>query len=235
MLRLLDKSRSLLPARRARHARRHARRVLASSCARRSAWCCAPARPAAARPRRSTRRSPRSTAADRNIMTIEDPVEYVFPIDQPDPDQRAGRHHVRRRSASRSCARTPTSILVGEIRDVETARIAVQSALTGHFVLSSLHATDAAAALHRLLDMGIESFLVASSVLAVVGQRLVRRICDDCTSRRTSRPRRSWRSTSIGGADRRTRSCTARAATSAPTPATRTASACTSCCASPTR
>ena len=71
-------------------------------------------------------------------------------------------------------------ILVGEIRDVETARIAVQSALTGHLVLSSLHATDAASALHRFLDMGIESFLIASSVLGVVGQRLVRRICPAC-------------------------------------------------------
>ena len=72
------------------------------------------------------------------------PGRVRLPDDQPDPDQRAGRRHVRRRPASRSSARTPTSILVGEIRDVETARIAVQAALTGHFVLSSLHATDAA-------------------------------------------------------------------------------------------
>src|SRR5207302_2669928 len=63
---------------------------------------------------------------------------------------------------------------------VETARIAVQSALTGHFVLSSLHATDTAAALHRFLDMGIESFLIASSVVAVVAQRLMRRTCESC-------------------------------------------------------
>src|SRR6185503_341480 len=74
----------------------------------------------------------------------------------------------------------PDVILVGEIRDVETARIATQSALTGHFVMSSLHATDAVAALHRFLDMGIESFLIASSVVAIVGQRLVRRICTAC-------------------------------------------------------
>ena len=74
----------------------------------------------------------------------------------------------------------PDIILVGEIRDVETARIAVQSALTGHLVLSSLHATDTAAALHRFLDMGIESFLIASSVIAVVAQRLMRRICQSC-------------------------------------------------------
>src|SRR6202011_3730080 len=74
----------------------------------------------------------------------------------------------------------PDVILVGEIRDVDTARVAVQSALTGHLVLSSLHATDSVSALHRFLDMGIESFLIASSVLAVVGQRLVRRICPAC-------------------------------------------------------
>src|SRR4030095_8022265 len=74
----------------------------------------------------------------------------------------------------------PDVILVGEIRDAETARIAVQSALTGHFVLSSLHATDAPSALHRLLDMGIEGFLVASSVTAVLSQRLVGRLCKHC-------------------------------------------------------
>jgi type IV pilus assembly protein PilB len=71
-------------------------------------------------------------------------------------------------------------ILVGEIRDVETARIGVQSALTGHLVLSSVHATDSVSALHRFLDMGIESFLVASSIIGIVGQRLVRRICPSC-------------------------------------------------------
>jgi type IV pilus assembly protein PilB len=74
----------------------------------------------------------------------------------------------------------PDVILVGEIRDAETARIAVQSALTGHFVLSSLHATDAVSALYRLLDMGIEPFLIASSVTSVVAQRLVRRSCTYC-------------------------------------------------------
>jgi type IV pilus assembly protein PilB len=79
----------------------------------------------------------------------------------------------------------PDVILVGEIRDVETARIAVQSALTGHFVLSSVHGNDSVAALHRFLDMGIESFLISSSVIAIVGQRLVRRICPSCKIRYT--------------------------------------------------
>ncbi len=115
----------------------------------------------------------------RNIMTIEDPVEYVFPsINQIQTNDQAGLTFA---TGLKSILRQdPDVILVGEIRDVETARVAVQSALTGHFVLSSLHATDSVSALHRFLDMGIESFLIASSVLAVVGQRLVRRICPSC-------------------------------------------------------
>jgi len=116
---------------------------------------------------------------DRNIMTIEDPVEYVFPsINQIQINEQAG---ITFAGGLKSILRQdPDVILVGEIRDVETARIAVQSALTGHFVLSSLHATDSVAALHRLLDMGIETFLVASSVTGLVAQRLVRRICSNC-------------------------------------------------------
>ena len=115
----------------------------------------------------------------RNVMTIEDPVEYVFPsINQIQTNDAAGMSFA---TGLKSILRQdPDVILVGECRDVETARIAVQSALTGHLVLSTLHATDSVAALHRLLDMGIESFLVASSMLGVVGQRLVRRICDNC-------------------------------------------------------
>jgi type IV pilus assembly protein PilB len=116
---------------------------------------------------------------DRNIMTIEDPVEYTFPsINQIQINEQAG---ITFANGLKSILRQdPDIILVGEVRDVETARIAVQSALTGHFVLSSLHATDSVSALHRLLDMGIETFLVASSVTAVLAQRLVRRICDYC-------------------------------------------------------
>ncbi|HEU5270483.1 MAG TPA: ATPase, T2SS/T4P/T4SS family [Jatrophihabitans sp.] len=116
---------------------------------------------------------------ERNIMTIEDPVEYTFEsINQIQINEQAG---ITFANGLRSILRQdPDIILVGEVRDVETARIAVQSALTGHFVLSSLHATDSVAALHRLLDMGIETFLVASSVTAVLAQRLVRRICGYC-------------------------------------------------------
>jgi type IV pilus assembly protein PilB len=114
-----------------------------------------------------------------NVMTIEDPVEYVFPsINQIQTNEQAGLTFA---TGLKSILRQdPDVILVGEIRDVETTRVAVQSALTGHFVVSSMHATDSISALHRFLDMGIESFLVASSVLAVVGQRLLRRICPSC-------------------------------------------------------
>ena len=116
-----------------------------------------------------------------NVMTIEDPVEYVFPsINQIQTNEQAGLNFA---TGLKSILRQdPDVILVGEIRDVETTRVAVQSALTGHFVVSSMHATDSVSALHRFLDMGIESFLVASSVLAVVGQRLLRRICPSCKS-----------------------------------------------------
>ncbi|GAB3857962.1 GspE/PulE family protein [Nocardioides maradonensis] len=117
--------------------------------------------------------------ADRNIMTIEDPVEYTFDsINQIQINEQAG---ITFAGGLKSILRQdPDVILVGEIRDVDTARIAVQSALTGHMVLSSLHATESVSALYRLLDMGIEAFLVASSVSAVVAQRLVRRSCTNC-------------------------------------------------------
>ena len=116
---------------------------------------------------------------ERNIMTIEDPVEYTFPsINQIQINEQAG---ITFAGGLKSILRQdPDIILVGEVRDVDTARIAVQSALTGHFVLSSLHATDSVSALHRLVDMGIETFLIASSVTAVVAQRLVRRTCSHC-------------------------------------------------------
>ena len=117
--------------------------------------------------------------SERNVMTIEDPVEYIFPsINQIQINDAAG---VSFASGLRSILRQdPDVILVGEIRDAETARIAVEAALTGHFVLSSLHATDSCSALQRFVDMGIEPFLISSTVNAVLSQRLVRRICDQC-------------------------------------------------------
>jgi type IV pilus assembly protein PilB len=112
-------------------------------------------------------------------MTIEDPVEYVFrEINQMQINAQAD---VTFASGLKSILRQdPDVILVGEIRDEETARIAVQSALTGHVVMTSIHATDATSAIYRLIDMGIEPFLMASSLVGVVGQRLVRKICPYC-------------------------------------------------------
>lgn len=115
----------------------------------------------------------------KNVTTVEDPVEYVFPgINQVQTNTKAGLTFATGLKAL--LRQDPDVILVGEIRDADTARIAIQSALTGHFVLSSLHGTDAVAALHRLLDMGIEAFLVASAIVGVVSQRLIRKMCDNC-------------------------------------------------------
>ncbi|WP_421117910.1 GspE/PulE family protein [Aquihabitans daechungensis] len=168
-----------------------------------------------------------------NVMTVEDPVEYTFPtINQISIHEQAG---VTFAAGLRSILRQdPDAILVGEIRDVETARIAIQAALTGHFVLSTIHATDATSALHRFLDMGIESFLLASSMLAVVGQRLIRRNCQACLVPYGPRPR-TWRSTSGRAWPRRRSSCTAPDARSARRRATSGASACMRCSGSPTR
>jgi len=112
-------------------------------------------------------------------MTIEDPVEYTFDnINQIQINRLAG---IRFANGLKAILRQdPDAILVGEIRDRETAEISVQSALTGHLVLSSLHATDALGAIYRFLEMGIDPFMVASSVIGVAAQRLVRRICDRC-------------------------------------------------------
>jgi type IV pilus assembly protein PilB len=120
----------------------------------------------------------------KNVTTVEDPVEYVFPgINQVQTNDQAGLTFATGLKAL--LRQDPDVILVGEIRDADTARIAIQSALTGHFVLSSLHGTDSVAALHRFLDMGIEAFLIASSVVGVIGQRLLRRICDSCKEQYT--------------------------------------------------
>ncbi len=114
----------------------------------------------------------------RNVVTIEDPVEYQFDgISQMQVTDTGMSFAEGLRGILRQ---DPDVILVGEIRDEETARIAMQAALTGHFVLSSLHAVDAVAAIYRFTDMGIEPFLVASALTGVVGQRLLRRMCTNC-------------------------------------------------------
>ncbi len=116
---------------------------------------------------------------DINIITIEDPIEYQMKdISQMQVNPRIGLDFA---SGLRTIVRQdPDVILVGEIRDVETAQIAIQSALTGHLVFSTLHTNDAASAVTRLIDMGVEPFLVASSVNAIIAQRLVRTICPHC-------------------------------------------------------
>ncbi|MDR7562794.1 MAG: ATPase, T2SS/T4P/T4SS family, partial [Armatimonadota bacterium] len=116
---------------------------------------------------------------EKNIITIEDPVEYQLPrINQVQVNPKAGLTFA---TALRSILRQdPDIIMVGEIRDQETAELAVQAALTGHLVFSTLHTNDAASAFTRLLDMGIEPYLVASSVIGVMAQRLARKICSRC-------------------------------------------------------
>jgi type IV pilus assembly protein PilB len=114
-----------------------------------------------------------------NISTVEDPVEYRVPgTNQTQVNNLAGMNFV---NGLRALLRQdPNIIMVGEIRDGETASLGVQAALTGHLVFSTLHTNNAATCLPRLLDMGIEAFLIASTVRAVVGQRLVRRLCVEC-------------------------------------------------------
>lgn len=121
----------------------------------------------------------RLNTPDVNISTIEDPVEYKIPgVNQTQTNAKAGMTFA---NGLRALLRQdPNIIMVGEIRDGETANLGVQAALTGHLVFSTLHTNNAATCLPRLLDMGIEPFLIASTVKAIVGQRLVRRLCVHC-------------------------------------------------------
>jgi type IV pilus assembly protein PilB len=116
---------------------------------------------------------------DRKIITAEDPVEYNFTgINQCQVNESIGLTFA---AILRSMLRqAPNIILVGEIRDMEVAEVAIQAALTGHLVFSTLHTNDAPSAITRLIDMGVKPFLVASSIQAVMGQRLIRIICQDC-------------------------------------------------------
>lgn len=121
-------------------------------------------------------------SVERNIITIEDPVEYSLSlINQVQINEKAGLTFA---SALRSILRqNPDVIMVGEIRDSETAQMAVRASLTGHLVLSTVHTNDAAGAVARLLDMGVENYLVASCLLGVIAQRLVRTTCQRCKTR----------------------------------------------------
>jgi type IV pilus assembly protein PilB len=116
---------------------------------------------------------------EKNIITVEDPVEYK--LNRVNQIQILPKIDLTFANALRSILRQdPDVIMIGEIRDTETAQIAVHAALTGHLVFSTLHTNDAASALTRLIDMGIEPFLISSSVIGVIAQRLVRVICEKC-------------------------------------------------------
>ena len=121
----------------------------------------------------------KKNTVDTKILTVEEPVEYdVDGIVQVSADERAGNTFAKVLRAF--LRQDPDVILVGEIRDLETAQIAIQASLTGHLVFSTLHTNDAAGAVTRLVDMGVEPFLIASTLESVMGTRLVRTICKDC-------------------------------------------------------
>lgn len=123
-------------------------------------------------------------STDKNIITLEDPVEYELPlIRQTSVNPKAG---ITFATGLRSILRQdPDIIMVGEIRDKETADIAIQASLTGHLVFSTLHTNDAASSLTRLIDMDIEPFLISSSVIGILAQRLIRTLCDKCREKYT--------------------------------------------------
>jgi len=121
----------------------------------------------------------RINSAEKNIITIEDPIEYQ--LEGISQIQVASKKGMTFATALRHVLRQdPDVIMVGEVRDIETARMAIQSSLTGHLVFSTLHTNDSAGAISRLLDLGVEPYLASSSLIAVMAQRLVRKVCPDC-------------------------------------------------------
>ena len=139
-------------------------------------------------------------APDINILTVEDPVEYQ--LEGISQTQVNSKIDLTFASGLRSFLRQdPDVIMVGEIRDRETAEIAITASLTGHLVFSTVHTNDAAGGITRLVDMGIEPFLVASSLVGLLAQRLVRRPVLRVRARRCARPRRSLRELGLDAAD----------------------------------
>jgi len=121
----------------------------------------------------------RINSAEKNIITIEDPIEYQLTgISQMQVASKKGMTFAT--SLRHVLRQDPDVIMVGEVRDIETARMAIQSSLTGHLVFSTLHTNDSAGAISRLLDLGVEPYLVSSSLIAILAQRLVRKVCPDC-------------------------------------------------------
>ena len=121
----------------------------------------------------------RINSAEKNVLTIEDPIEYQLEgISQIQVASKKGMTFAT--SLRHVLRQDPDVIMVGEVRDIETARMAIQSSLTGHLVFSTLHTNDSAGAVSRLLDLGVEPYLVSSSLIAIIAQRLVRKVCQDC-------------------------------------------------------
>ena len=118
-------------------------------------------------------------SAEQNVITIEDPIEYQLGgISQIQVASKKGMTFAT--SLRHVLRQDPDVIMIGEVRDIETARMAIQSSLTGHLVFSTLHTNDSAGAVSRLLDLGVEPYLVSSSLIAIIAQRLVRKVCQDC-------------------------------------------------------
>jgi general secretion pathway protein E len=121
----------------------------------------------------------RINSAEKNVITIEDPIEYQLEgISQIQVANKKGMTFAT--SLRHVLRQDPDVIMVGEVRDIETARMAIQSSLTGHLVFSTLHTNDSAGAVSRLLDLGVEPYLVSSSLIAIIAQRLVRKVCPNC-------------------------------------------------------
>ncbi len=121
----------------------------------------------------------RLNSSEKNVLTIEDPIEYQLEgISQIQVASKKGMTFAT--SLRHVLRQDPDVIMVGEVRDIETASMAIQSSLTGHLVFSTLHTNDAAGAVSRLLDLGVEPYLASSSLIAILAQRLVRRICENC-------------------------------------------------------
>ncbi len=160
---------------------------------------------------------------DSKLLTAEDPVEYDLEgIMQVPVNEAIGLSFARVLRAF--LRQDPDRIMVGETRDIETAQIAIQASLTGHLVFTTLHTNDAPGAVTRLIDMGVEPFLISSTLEAVLGQRLLRSICSQC--RTTYQPNAdafSTNSGSRGATSARRISSTAKAAMPATTPATKAA------------
>jgi general secretion pathway protein E len=141
----------------------------------------------------------RINSAEKNVITIEDPIEYQLEgISQIQVASKKGMTFAT--SLRHVLRQDPDVIMVGEVRDIETARMAIQSSLTGHLVFSTLHTNDSAGAVSRLLDLGVEPYLVSSSLIAIMAQRLVRKVCPDC--RQVYEPTaREMRELGLGSAD----------------------------------